>query len=508
MTKIDQNLPKMYIFGLILDWGLSVTVHQQVYPNGANIATPLNSSLTFSNPQEPWLSGWADSDGYTNRNWIRSGTQEYINSEVDNPYEEAFNDLMDEEEVYETFLGGTWAPYNVVAATDANIFDPSTGITYDFIPEFAPTRQGMQRLPQWNTPEAVTSVDVVFTSDRSKWTRCPVLEMQPNVLLAENATGVTGNLDKMNPRRHESVDKYGRTAAEGGNAGEANLVSGVGMGWFPGYAIDLTTGERLNMAFGEDSWLSADNGKDMLWNPSSNRQYAGGQHWIYVFRNGQAASGTNNRMPAYDAGAFLMSQLSNPTATSERLAFRDCVWVGSAISNDNYPMKSIEDGLIPNETRVSLRVARGYDKYSAITNDTDDIEQAVNNWDPIYRFDTEDVATQLGEITVLEEMLEEINIVPNPYYAYSQYETNKLDNRVKIVNLPEVCTVRIYNLSGTLVRTYDKADPLTYVDWDLKNEANVPIAGGVYIIHIDVPNVGQAVRKWFGVMRPVDLDNF
>ena len=68
--------------------------------------------------------------------------------------------------------------------------------------------------------------------------------------------------------------------------------------------------------------------------------------------------------------------------------------------------------------------------------------------------------------------------------------------------------MRIYNLSGTLIRTYDKADPLTYVDWDLKNEANVPIAGGVYIIHIDVPGVGQAVRKWFGVMRPVDLDNF
>ena len=43
---------------------------------------------------------------------------------------------------------------------------------------------------------------------------------------------------------------------------------------------------------------------------------------------------------------------------------------------------------------------------------------------------------------------------------------------------------------------------------DSKNEANVPIAGGVYIIHIDVPGVGQAIRKWFGVMRPVDLDNF
>ena len=213
-------------------------------------------------------------------------------------------------------------------------------------------------------------------------------------------------------------------------------------------------------------------------------------------------------MPAYDGGAYLIGQLSNPTATSERFAFRDCAWVGSAISSVDYPMLSIEEGLIPNETRVSLRVATAYNKYSATVIDTDEMEGSLNNWDPIYRFDTEDVATQIGEVAVLEEMLEEINIVPNPYYAYSQYETNKLDNRVKIVNLPEVCTVRIYNLSGTLIRTYDKADPLTYIDWDLKNEANVPIAGGVYIIHIDVPGVGQAVRKWFGVMRPIDLDNF
>ena len=49
----------------------------------------------------------------------------------------------------------------------------------------------------------------------------------------------------------------------------------VGMSWFPGYAIDVGTGERLNMAFGEDSWLGADNGKDMIFNPSD-RIYSGG----------------------------------------------------------------------------------------------------------------------------------------------------------------------------------------------------------------------------------------
>jgi hypothetical protein len=68
--------------------------------------------------------------------------------------------------------------------------------------------------------------------------------------------------------------------------------------------------------------------------------------------------------------------------------------------------------------------------------------------------------------------------------------------------------VSIYNLSGTLVRQYVKDDPLTTVDWDLKNHTNVPIAGGVYIIHVDVPGIGQQILKWFGVMRPVDLDTF
>ena len=490
---------------LILQWGLGVTVHQTVYPSGTDVATVLGSSITFSNPQEPWLLGLPDGEGFTEDNWIRSGTQE---GDDESAYELVYNDLMDEEEVYEGFLGGTWAPYSVVSYTEADVEDPATGTTYEFTPLYAPTRGDLIRLQQWNTPESTTSIDVVFTSDTDKWTRCPVLEMQPNSVLAENATGASGSIEKMNLRRHASVDKKGRTVAEGGNASEANLTSNVGMGWFPGYAIDLSTGERLNMAFGEDSWLSADNGKDMIWNPSPNAKYSGGQHWIYVFKNGQAASGTENRMRAYDKGAFLMEQLLDPNISSERRAFRDCAWVGSALSNADFPMLSVEEGLIPNETRVSLRVARPYDKYSSIVVDTDNVDNAKNNWDPLYTFSTEDVATRVNEVTVLEEMLEEISVVPNPYYAYSQYETNKLDNRVKIVNLPEVCTVRIYSMGGTLIRTYEKASPLTFVDWDLKNEANVPIAGGVYIIHIDVPGVGQAIRKWFGVMRPVDLDNF
>ena len=49
----------------------------------------------------------------------------------------------------------------------------------------------------------------------------------------------------MGLRQSPSVDKDG------------NPESGTnGMGWFPGYAIDIQTGERLNIIFAEDSWLT------------------------------------------------------------------------------------------------------------------------------------------------------------------------------------------------------------------------------------------------------------
>jgi len=46
------------------------------------------------------------------------------------------------------------------------------------------------------------------------------------------------------------------------------------------------------------------------------------------------------------------------------------------------------------------------------------------------------------------------------------------------------------------------------LDWDLKNQAGITISSGIYIIHVEVPGVGEKVVKFFGVMRPIDLDTF
>jgi flagellar hook assembly protein FlgD len=80
---------------------------------------------------------------------------------------------------------------------------------------------------------------------------------------------------------------------------------------------------------------------------------------------------------------------------------------------------------------------------------------------------------------------------------------------VKFTNLPKNCTIKIYTLNGTLIRTFKKDNTDTYVDWDLKNSANIPIAGGVYLIHI-TDNVTGEIKtlKWYGIQRPTDVNAF
>ena len=58
---------------------------------------------------------------------------------------------------------------------------------------------------------------------------------------------------------------------------------------------------------------------------------------------------------------------------------------------------------------------------------------------------------------------------------------------------------------------------MTSIDWDLKNDFGIPIASGLYMIHVraklwdsdaNAYVEKDKVIKWFGALRPIDLDNF
>ncbi len=106
-------------------------------------------------------------------------------------------------------------------------------------------------------------------------------------------------------------------------------------------------------------------------------------------------------------------------------------------------------------------------------------------------------------------LLDKVQVVPNPYYYHSGYGDEKGNGYLKITNLPPQCEVNIYSLSGNLVRYFNRNEqplppfgsgvealqPYPDLDWDLNNAEGLPIASGIYIIHIQAQGAGEKTLK-------------
>lgn len=475
---------------LLLNHGLSISIGQ-VFQTGDHAKAKSNgfieSSIVFADSSKRWLTGLSDNDGSVAMNWIRSGNREDPSQSLNNDYDVAPAGTdptwLDPNEDYEKILGGTWAPYRLCSRGDGKTVSLS---------DFA-NGPAWNQFPTLTSMANLASVDVVFTSDKSKWTRCPVIELQDDKVLAQGA------VEKFNLRNSLSVNKEGQPDGTGTK----------GMGWFPGYAINVETGQRLNMMFGEDSWLVGDNGGDMLWNPtrsyftSLGNPVFGGKHYIYVM-----GYNTISGCPAYDEGSWIFSKLSDnnylPAPAVKRLVYTDAMWVGIPMANFGFNIK--DPSKLPTDVKVRIRVAKPYKRYYSIINEGSATPQNADY--PMYTFHTNDIAVAIGQNDIAKTALDLIRVVPNPYYAFSLYEENQVDNRVKITNLPDKCTISIYTMNGTLVRQFTKDDIITSIDWDLKNHAGIPISGGMYLMYIKAPGIGEKVVKWFGGLRPTDLNSF
>ena len=450
---------------VIENWGLSINATQTVNPGDEPELSNgfISASMEFANGATPWITGVPDEDGQTYLNWIRSGLYNDKNG-IDFTWDDWFSGsyktptFLDPTEAYENLLGKTIAPYRLCSK---EVYGPAYSTSINS-----------------NKLSALASVNIVLTSDPSKWTRCMVMEMCDDPILSE------GGIKKFRPRSGSSVDVNGNIDN-----------SGTGMGWFPGYAINLETGERLNIIFGENSWFTGDNGGDMIWNPSANiltgtqsDLLLGGEHYVYVM---------NSR---YDEDDTYMTNIKADDINGPVNMLKEAMWVW-------LPLKIDGQEWLSSDVKIKLRVSKSYTTcYTDVKDDCADNPE--NNNYPLYTFNTNDIYTIKENLTAAQSALDSIRVVPNPYYAYSDYETTQLDNRVKITNLPEKCTITIMTSGGRIIRTLKKDNTDTYLDWDLKNSANISVSGGMYIIHISAEGIGEGNVNWLGVMRPVDLDSY
>jgi hypothetical protein len=103
--------------------------------------------------------------------------------------------------------------------------------------------------------------------------------------------------------------------------------------------------------------------------------------------------------------------------------------------------------------------------------------------------------------TVKEQGLN-VMVYPNPYridagYSVKKYEAGgNYGRRIRFVNLPPRCTIRIYTLDGDLVREIahekdDHALDATYDEWDLISRNTQAVVSGIYLFSVEDKDSGE-----------------
>lgn len=526
---------------IVADYGISLSVdipaadEINLRNNGA-VYEVLASEIVYEDLTKAWLNLVKDNGFNEPANWIRSGVGIGANfpgifdshqyDELTGAAQDAFYDpsTATVPSLFETtILDGGIAPYCLAS----NYGNPSVGLPavvaegrpeYLFGPAFrwdvwdVAGVNTVVKNPR-NTLDDLSSVTIVLTSDQTKWSDCIVFE--------------TGEVPA---NTRQNVPKGGLRSDD---------ASGPSIKRFPGYAINLETGERLNIAFGESSELSVYRGADQIWNPTAdltdvNTQVPGldatvlnpiwgGKHYVYVFRT------------KYDNGAAAFAALTaNPIPTAVNApvpaavadVYEDIMYTFIPTVSSEFSFVTPAD--IPTEARININIERPFESF--VTSETSTPESNASL--PRYRFSTEGLAPLENQTALAESALDNIRVVPNPYYAFSTYEENQVDSEVKIIGLPDRCKVSIFSLDGKLVRQFDRAvgnsanassnrqeladgQPVgsginldNSLSWNLNNSQRIPIGSGTYIIHIDAFELGEKVVKAVIFMRPTDVSNF
>lgn len=388
----------------------------------------------------------------------------------------------------------------------------------------------------------LNNVDIVFTKDKEKWSRCVITEA------ANSAYGLDGvSIPQYKPagNRKQFYLRNGASVSKDMNAEtglpEADGSGTEGFGWFPGYAVDVETGKRLNIFFSENSTYRNEpdfyppelmamfgpkgpTGGDMMFNPTDvqfvglgavpnpqrfepniNSMVFGGQHFVYVTYD------------EYDGCQYLWEEFSKPQTKKRIRPLSHIQWAGLVMAAPGTEMLSYADGLIPNDVVVSLRANNPYNTVLSYTPTVVGQEIVKYGELPTYEFEFNGFAARELDAATVDNALDEISVVPNPYYGYSHYERSQFTTIVKVTNLPAKCTVTIYSLDGKFIKKFERNEvpAIDYqtgysrqiapdVEWDLKNASGIPVSSGVYLIHINAPGLGERVIKWFGMNRQFD----
>lgn len=449
---------------LFPEFGISIFFGQQDSPFSNPFFNSSNgfigTEITYSNPEGPnWLS-FLKSKPY--KPGLHDNTYNFVRTAFDQ------NDRrLDPFESFSSENNIGWYPYQIVdyRLQSKSYISPAWINEYDSIRPLSPPRFG-------------ANVDIVFTSDKSKWSRSVAVEA------ANEYFDETG----FNWRGHSMFDLIDRPAASK-NAGpdglpedDPNLPNGFA--WFPAYAVDVETGKRLNIFFAENTVYSPENpnedlsglpgaylsGDDRIWNPGPHeeipgsdiyRYHAGGQHFMYI---------TSTK---YDGCQEIHEILSSgePDSIRKKQIVEKIYWTSIPLADG---LLSYEEGLIPNDVTVSLRVTQPYQ-----------VTEYDDNGNKIYnRYRILIDGKQARQITASEEIKGsplEIIIFENPGRDNLRF---RIDSREYMEY-----QIEVFNTSGLLMYS----GRIDVLDYSIRTEN---WASGMYFLNIQTHSSKSARLKW------------
>ena len=108
-----------------------------------------------------------------------------------------------------------------------------------------------------------------------------------------------------------------------------------------------------------------------------------------------------------------------------------------------------------------------------------------------------------------DEQLEQVQVVPNPYYVTHEGVTTPFQGQLYFTRLPRVCKITIYTTNGEIVTVIDHNE-LTGVSpdkagadvWNLLSKNNQRVASQMLVAKIETPEGASVIRKFTIVVGP------
>ncbi len=161
----------------------------------------------------------------------------------------------------------------------------------------------------------------------------------------------------------------------------------------------------------------------------------------------------------------------------------------------------VENGTIYNYPRINTDIKEGDEFWLRTKRSFNTVEGGVVDVDS-FRLE---VKAHKYDFDVAKNLLDRIKVVPNPYVGINELEpVSKLpgqvrgERRIYFDGLPKECVIRIYTLSGELVKEIRHSSGVDNGReyWNLLNRDGLSISYGVYIAHIEALGIGEKLIKF------------